>query len=94
MPAGLGLVETVDLGVDESPFTGGSVPVQKNASRVLSVNTPPADRASMAFMGTRVVEGKGVGAVATAGMDTFIGRTAEEVSSTPGGVDEAWRLAG
>lgn len=83
IPADLRLVETMDLEVDESPLTGESVLVQKDASRVLPVDTPLADRVNMAFMGTYVVGGKGVGVVVATGMNTVIGRIAEEISRTP-----------
>ena len=74
--ADLRLVETINLRTDEAPLTGESTPVDKDARAVLPPNTPVADRVNMAFMGTGVTYGRGVGVVVETGMRTELGRIA------------------
>ncbi len=76
VPADLRLLETAQLRVDESSLTGESVPVDKDASAVLPEETPLADRANMAFLGTTVVYGRGVGVVVATGPATVLGEIA------------------
>ena len=54
VPADLRLIETMNLKIEESSFTGESVPAEKNAEGILDENTQIADRANMAFMSTLV----------------------------------------
>ncbi len=76
VPADLRLVETVDLQIDEAPLTGESLPVHKTAKPVPE-DTALAERASMAWMGTNVTNGRGRGVVVATGMDTQFGRIAQ-----------------
>ena len=76
VPADLRLLESVNLRVDESPFTGESLPVTKDALQVLSVNCPLAERANLAYMGTIITYGRGRGVVVATGMETEIGQIA------------------
>ena len=66
------LVEVDELQIDESALTGESVPVAKQEV-VLAPETVLADRANMAFSGTLVTAGRGVGAVVTTGGATELG---------------------
>ncbi len=70
--ADLRLLDVEDLRVDESALTGESVPVAK-LQEVLPPETVVADRANMAFSGTLVARGSGVGIVVATGSDTEIG---------------------
>jgi cation-transporting P-type ATPase F len=72
VPADLRLVETRELRVDESALTGESTPVAKNIG-ALPADTPLADRRNMAYSGTLVTSGSGVGIVAATGGRTEIG---------------------
>ena len=54
IPADIRLLEAVNLRVEEASLTGESLPVQKNAARVLDKNVPLGDRKNTAFMGTVV----------------------------------------
>jgi Ca2+-transporting ATPase len=75
------LIETVNLRVDEAPFTGESIPVEKDAQRLCPITTPLAERANLAYMGTVVTYGRGRGVVVATGMDTEIGRIAALVQA-------------
>ena len=81
VPADLRLVESVNLRVDEAALTGESVPVQKKAKGALERKTPLGDRANMAFKGTSVAYGRGLGVVTATGMRTEMGKIADMIQS-------------
>jgi Ca2+-transporting ATPase len=70
------LLEVDGLQVDESPLTGESVPVTKQSEPV-DAGSPLADRTSMAFKGTAVTRGTGLGVVVGTGMQTEVGEISE-----------------
>ena len=77
VPCDLRLIETAGLRVEESPLTGESLPVDKDAEAVSGrSDIPLGDRRDMAFMSTVAIHGRGVGAAVSTGMDTEIGRIA------------------
>ena len=67
---------TVDLQVDESAFTGESLPVTKYDAAMLDEDATLADRRCMGFMNTTVTRGRGELVVTGTGADTEIGRLA------------------
>lgn len=73
--ADLRLLEATGLRIDESSLTGESSPVDKSIG-ALSEETGLADRTCMAYAGTLVTSGKGLGVVVATGMATEIGRIA------------------
>ena len=74
VPCDLRLIETVNLKIEESALTGESVPVDKDASLVLtSEDTPLGDQKNMLFMSTLATYGRGVGIAVSTGMNTKIG---------------------
>jgi Ca2+-transporting ATPase len=75
------LIEAVNLRINESTFTGESLPVEKDV-RVLPHGASIHDRRNMVFMGTTVTRGRAVAVVTATGMRTEIGRIAEAVAST------------
>ncbi|MDR2614835.1 MAG: HAD-IC family P-type ATPase, partial [Candidatus Accumulibacter sp.] len=81
VPADLRLVETVNLKIEEASLTGESVPVEKEAARVLDGEAPLGDRKNMAFMGTMITYGRGRGIATGTGMNTEIGVIAEMIQS-------------
>ena len=79
IPADLRIVAAKDLFVAQSALTGESAPEEKKAE--------PCDAGSLtncgclAFMGTNVVSGSGVGIVAATGEGTLFGQTAKTLSA-------------
>jgi len=73
IPADIRLLEAVNLRVEEASLTGESLPVQKNAAKVLDRDVPLGDRKNTAFMGTVVSYGRGRGVVTSTGMRTQLG---------------------
>jgi magnesium-transporting ATPase (P-type) len=78
VPADLRLTSTVALAVDESLFTGESVPVNKQP-RAVDEQVALADRINMAYTGTVVTSGRGRGYVVATGTRTALGAIATEM---------------
>ena len=76
VPADVRLLETANLRIEEAALTGESVAVTKDPDLVLEEDTPLGDRKTMAYTGTVVSYGRGVGVVVSTGMETEIGQIA------------------
>jgi Ca2+-transporting ATPase len=76
VPADLRLIETASLRIAEAALTGESMPVEKTVEAVGDATVPLGDRWSMAYRGTQVVYGRGVGVVVAVGPATELGRVA------------------
>ena len=81
VPADVRLLETVNLRVEEAALTGESVAVTKNAALELEDDVALGDRKTMAYTGTVVSYGRGVGVVTNTGMATEIGQIASMLQS-------------
>ncbi|CUN63392.1 cation-translocating P-type ATPase [Clostridium disporicum] len=82
IPADLRLIESINLKIDESAFTGESLPAEKDSTIVLSHDdTAIGDKVNMAFMSTLATYGRGTGIVVSTGMNTEIGKIAKMLDS-------------
>ncbi|MBA7665494.1 Calcium-transporting ATPase 1 [subsurface metagenome] len=81
VPADARLIESKDLAIDESSLTGESESVKKEA-KVLEEDIPLVERRNLLFMTTVAVRGKGKAVVVETGMNTEVGKIAEEIRET------------
>ena len=75
------VIESENLGIDESVLTGESFPVDKE-NGVLKTAVVLAERTNMLYAGTSVVKGKCVAMVVSTGHETEFGKLAELVQKT------------
>ena len=74
------LIKARNLTIDEAALTGESVPVEKSTDAV-AVEAALGDRRSMAFSGTLVTAGQGLGLVVTTGASTQLGHISSLLAS-------------
>jgi len=79
IPADMRLLRADNLRVEESALTGESVPTEKKTD-VLHENTELGDRINMAFSGTTVSAGTGMGIVIATGANTELGKINQMMS--------------
>ncbi len=72
VPADVRLIEATNLRIEESALTGESVPSDKDCG-LAEPDAGLGDRHGMAFSGTLVAAGRGIGVVTATGADTEIG---------------------
>ncbi|HUZ02574.1 MAG TPA: cation-translocating P-type ATPase [Thermomicrobiaceae bacterium] len=76
VPADARVLESAGLRTQEAPLTGEAEAVTKDPARLQPSDVPLGDRANMVYMGTAVVQGRGLAVVTTTGMGTELGRVA------------------
>jgi len=81
IPADIYLLEVRDLNTSEAALTGESVAVVKEVCECKE-NAPITDQRNMAWMGTLVASGEGLGVVVGTGSNTEIGKIADSLSET------------
>jgi len=78
--ADLRLIKASNLQSDESVLTGESVPVSKQIDAI-SKDAGVADRSCMAYKGTAITQGSGIGIVTATGMSTELGHISHLVET-------------
>ena len=81
VPVDLRLIETSSLKINESSLTGESVSAEKRVEAGTQPDLALADRVNMAFKGTIVTYGRGLGVAVATGMATELGKIAEMLAS-------------
>jgi Ca2+-transporting ATPase len=80
VPADARIMICADLTIDESPLTGESVPVQKQADVLNQEGLQIQEQSNMVFMGTFVTSGNCRAAVCGTGTETQIGKIAKNLA--------------
>ena len=79
IPADIMVIDAKDLYINQSSFTGESIPVEKttasnNAKEIFDLN-------NIILMNANVISGKGTGLVIKTGVNTFIGQMGQEINN-------------
>lgn len=81
IPADLRILESFNLKVQGAALTGESEPVDKISGPVSKEDVPLGDHKNMAYMGTIVMYGRGVGVAVGTGMNTELGKIANLIGT-------------
>ena len=81
IPADCRLLESNNLKIQEAALTGESEPVSKRTAPLKLEAPPLGDRNNMAYMGTVVTYGRGIGLVTEIGMQTQLGQIADSLQT-------------
>ncbi|MEW6165381.1 MAG: HAD-IC family P-type ATPase [Pseudomonadota bacterium] len=82
VPADLRILRGKELRTVEAALTGEALPIEKH-HQPLPADTPLADRRNMAYAGTTVASGQGVGLVVATGAATETGRISGLIANAP-----------
>lgn len=76
VPADARLLESYNLKVEESSLTGESVAVEKDATKIFSINSNLAEQRNMVFSTSTITSGHAKAIVVETGMNTQVGKIA------------------
>ncbi|MHA1270576.1 MAG: cation-translocating P-type ATPase [Candidatus Helarchaeota archaeon] len=79
VPADIRIIEANNLLLDESCFTGESIPVKKTIEVILEKDIDIHDQKNIVFNGTVIIKGNGKGIVINTGINTFLGQIASGI---------------
>ncbi len=82
VPADCRIISAYNLQIDESALTGETVPVTKDANKILAKDVALGDTVNMAFASTTVVGGRCEAIVTDIGMNTKVGKIANMIIDT------------
>jgi Mg2+-importing ATPase len=81
IPADLRVISCKDLFINQASLTGESFPAEKTADPIKEATTSPTDLKNIAFMGSSVVSGTGLGVAVRTGMNTQFGELSRRLSA-------------
>jgi magnesium-transporting ATPase (P-type) len=81
VPADMRLLEASDLEIDESFLTGESIAAKKQIE-ILKENIVVVERSNLAFAGSTVLKGRGVGVIVETGLNTQVGKISKNVTES------------
>ncbi len=81
IPADLRIIQAKDLFVNQASLTGESLPVEKTPLPISTKNSSMLDLLNIAFMGSSVVSGTGLGVVVKTGLNTQFGEISRKLAS-------------
>ena len=80
--ADIRIIEATQLLIEEAALTGESEPIEKFSNTINKDGLDIADWQNMAFMGTQILAGNGLGVVCETGMNTQLGHIATMMQDT------------
>jgi Mg2+-importing ATPase len=81
IPADLRIISCKDLFINQSSLTGESFPIEKTSEVIASSKRSPAELTNIAFMGSSVVSGTGLGVVVKTGLYTQFGEISRKLAT-------------
>jgi Mg2+-importing ATPase len=81
IPADLRIISCKDLFINQASLTGESFPVEKTSEAVVSSKHSPVESTNIAFMGSSVVSGTGLGVVVKTGLSTQFGEISRRLAT-------------
>lgn len=81
IPADMRIISCKDLFLNQASLTGESFPAEKTAGPLQTKSNLPSDLTNIAFMGSSVISGTGLGVVIRTGLATQFGEISRKLSS-------------